>query len=337
MLISHVMRGAAGLFVISLVYIWLLSPPDKLPARYSEKECRHVEVTDPRTGQAIVGIEDMALWRNGSQLIFTAYDRRDDSKPNGGLYSAPVWDLEAGNSVEARRLYNPRGSFRPHGFAISNQERRLAVINRPAESDTEIMVGALSRDGWRVESFIDDPRFCRANDLDFNHPSNVRLRISLDRADCGPSVRDLAPWSRTGKVLSTDGGPIWTDEVGLSFANGVSGKYVAETRAKRISIQYGDPIEVPGGPDNLTRTFDGDLVAALHPNLFLTSLGVGGWWDHIPTRIVRVDPNDGGIEVLFDDPSGQVFSGATVAILSGDRLVAGSAIDHGLLVCGAGL
>lgn len=337
MLISHVMRGAAGLFVISLVYIWLLSPPDQLPARYGPKDCRHVEVTDPLTGQSIVGIEDIALWRNGSQLIFTAHDRRDEAKPNGGLYSAPVWDLGASNRVDARHLYRPRESFRPHGFAISNQRRRLALINRPADRETEIMVGALSQDGWRVERWLNDPRFCRANDLDFNHPSNVRLRISLDRADCNASIRDLAPWSRTGKVLSTDGGPVWTEQVGLSFANGVSGNYVAETRAKRITSAYGDPIEVPGGPDNITRTFHGDLIAALHPNLFLTSLGVGGWWNQIPTRIVRVDPKDGGIEVLFDDPSGRIFSGATVAILSGDRLIAGSAIDHGLLVCGAGL
>ncbi|MEM7059810.1 MAG: hypothetical protein AAF557_19665 [Pseudomonadota bacterium] len=337
MLISHLVRGAAGLFVISLVYIWLLSPPDQLPARFSAKECQHVRVIDPETGESIVGIEDLALWQNGSQLIFTAHDRRDDAKPNGGLYSVPIWDIAERAEVDAKHLYRPQGSFRPHGFAISDQQRRLALINRPADGETEILVGPLGQSGWRVDRWLDDPRFCRANDLDFNHPSNVRLRISMDRADCGPSIRDLAPWSRSGKVLSTDGGPIWVEQVGLSFPNGISGKYVAETRAKRISSAYGRALEVPGGPDNLTQTFYGDIVAALHPNLFLTGLGLGGWWDNIPTRIVRVEPKNGGVEVLFDDPSGRVYSGATVAILTGDQLIAGSAIDHGLLVCGDGL
>ena len=184
MLISHVVRGAAALFVISLLYIWLLAPPAQLPARYTGKDCRHVSVKDPNTDQAIVGIEDIALWRNGSQLIFTAYDRRDEAEPNGGLYSVPVWDLEAQDSVTARHLYRPRGSFRPHGFAISDQGRRLAVINRPSGRDAEILIGPLVKSGWRVERTLKDPRFCRANDMDFNHPSNVRLRIGLDRTDC---------------------------------------------------------------------------------------------------------------------------------------------------------
>lgn len=336
-LTTHLMRSVAGFFVIVLVYIWVFSPPAQLPARFTANECRHVGLADPTTGKPIVGIEDLALWQNGSRLIFTAYDRRDNAKPNGGLYSVPVWDLESGNTVAAKRLYQPQGSFRPHGFAISDQERRLALINRPSDRAVEIMVGALTKNRWSPEHWLRDPRFCRANDLEYNHPSNVRLRISLDRADCEPSIRDLAPWSRSGSVLMTDGGPIWTERTGLAFANGLTGKYVAETRAQRISRLHGRPLEVPGGPDNLTLTSGGGIVAALHPKLFLTWLGRSGWYDHIPSRIVRVDPKNGAYQVLFDDPSGQIFSGATVAILTGNQLIAGSAIDHGLLVCGVGL
>ena len=44
---------------------------------------------------------------------------------------------------------------------------------------------------------------------------------------------------------------------------------------------------------------------------------------------------DGEVEILFDDPRGDTFSAATVAVLQDGRLIAGSVRDSGLLICDA--
>ena len=81
----------------------------------------------------------------------------------------------------------------------------------------------------------------------------------------------------------------------------------------------------------------GQVVAALHPKLLHLALLRGGWRDRSGSRIVRVDPRDGAIEVLFDDPKGELYSAATAAIHGDGLLIMGSAYDSGLLVCEQGL
>ena len=70
----------------------------------------------------------------------------------------------------------------------------------------------------------------------------------------------------------------------------------------------------------------------MHPSLYRLAAYRHGYFDTAPSRIVRVDL-DRKVEVLFDDPAGEVFSGASVAVMSGGTLVAGSMRDAGLLVC----
>ena len=92
-------------------------------------------------------------------------------------------------------------------------------------------------------------------------------------------------------------------------------------------------IAVPGGPDNLSATKDGKIIAAAHPSLWRLGLnrkmGVG----KAPSRIIKADIQSGDVEVLFNDPSGQTFSAATVAVETENGLVVGSVTDEGLLIC----
>ncbi len=130
------------------------------------------------------------------------------------------------------------------------------------------------------------------------------------------------------------------EQTGLAFANGIAGLYVAETRGWRLHHRLDRPVEVPGGPDNLTWDGLGGLIAALHPSLYRIAAYRYGYLDTAPSRVVRVDL-DRKVEVLFDDTGGEVFSGASVAVLaarglSGSVLVAGSMRDAGVLVCQAG-
>ena len=77
---------------------------------------------------------------------------------------------------------------------------------------------------------------------------------------------------------------------------------------------------------------EGGLVIALHPSMVQVAAYLHGLSGTAPTRIVRLRPDE-SIEVLFDDPDGALLSAATVGVLAGGVLVAGSAADAGVLVC----
>lgn len=206
-------------------------------------------------------------------------------------------------------------------------------MNR-APGGAEILVGGLSDGRFEERLRLTGAAYCRANDLAF---SDAALFVTLDRASCGLSLRDLAPGARTGRVLRIDpdgAATVALDD--LAFPNGVApwngGLAIAETRADRLRADE-DALELPGGPDNLTALADGRLLVALHPALLRLALRRAGLPLPAPSRIVAVAPG-GGVEALFDDPEGASFSGASVAVLADGKLIAGSAFDDGLLICG---
>lgn len=326
------------LVVLALPVFWLFRLPGALPARFAAGDCQRVEVTDTTSGRALVGVEDMALMPGGDTLILSAQDRRGPPEArDGGLYRVSLARLAAGQGW-AEPLIDPAtlsGGLTPHGIAVSSDGARLAAIDRAGGNATRIIAGVLSGGAFTPRHVRDDAAFCRANDLDFSGETPWSVRVTLDRAHCGVSWADLKPGATTGRVVTLDlagAAPPETAMAGLAFANGIAGLWVAETRGWRLSHLLDRPLALPGGPDNLSWDDRGGLVAALHPSTPRIAAYVGGLSDRAPTRIVRVG-RDRGVEVLFDDPAGDVFSGATVAVLRGGVLVAGSVLDAGVMVC----
>ena len=336
--VERLRRVLAGLLVAFLILgmaaLWLLSPEARRNARFAPEDCRRVALADPRTGVAIVGIEDLALAPNGDTLILSAHDRRNSARPDGGLYAINLSTIWV-EPVPVLRLDAPRGEgevFRPHGIALDEDTGELAVVNRTAKAVARVEVGPIGPTGWQPRWVIESERLCRANDLAFRPDG---LFVTLDRADCSPSFRDLNPWSRTGAVAQlTPDAVIFTDD-GLSFPNGISDDAIAETRAKAIRVSGGARIEVPGGPDNLTRDDEGALIVAVHPALVRLFLMREGYFERAGSRVLRVQGR-AMPELLFDDPGGQLISAATVGLLTDGRLLIGSATDPGLLVCEGG-
>lgn len=330
--------GAALVSAVAvlLAAIWLMMPPQPLAARFGPNDCQRIVLVDAETGNGLQGAEDMALAPDGDTLVLSVHDRIDTARPDGGLYAVSLRRLGDDGPAAAQPLHGTRGldgPFRPHGIALSPDGSRLAVVNRPAPRRGAVEIGALGRDGWRAERAIEEPRLCRANDLDFVPAADgvETLRVTIDRADCSTSLRDLLGGSGSTALIRR--GRLAVERTGLHFPNGVHGEWVAETRGKRLRGPNGT-LSLPGGPDNLAPAED-RLVTALHPNLVRTAFYLGGWVDRLASRIVAVDPATGVIEVLYDDPSGALFSAATVGVLAGDRLVAGSVRDDGLLYCEA--
>jgi len=332
--------------VVSLPLFWLFRTPSALPARFTPEDCQVVALTGTRSGQAIIGVEDMALLPDGDRLILSAMDRlawekRPDKAPEGGLFEVSVSRLVAGESWASPivQLGAVEGGVFPHGVAVSRDGERLAFVNQMRDGSgnrkVSIVGGTLRRGAFSPRASRTEPMFCRANDLEFAGDGAMTLRVTLDRGDCGLAWADLKPGSTTGRVISVDLDSLAAPKIeqsGLEFANGIAGLYVSETRASRLRHRLDLPLEVPGGPDNLTWDGLGGLIAALHPSVYRLAAYRYGYQDTSPTRIVRVDL-DRNVEVLLDDPSGDLFSGATVAVLSRGVLVAGSVLDSGVLVC----
>lgn len=340
--IARFLRQLTAIFVVLLAFVmtavWVFAPPSAMLAEFSAADCRRVALLDDVTGLPVTGAEDMALTPSENEIFITAHDRRDPANPSGGLYAVSLFTLENGEAqVTGARVWGGEGNgdapFRPHGLALSDDGTRLAMVNRPAYGTAEVLIGAVEGLSWAPEDRLSGRRFCRANDLDFAGAAGEALDITLDRGECTTALTDLLPGASTGRIVRFDGAGLVETGAGYAFPNGIVDGYLAETRARTIRAPDGQAFRVPGGPDNLNTDDEGWLVAALHPKLIHLWLYRSGWRDSAPSRIVRVDPEDGQVRVLFDDPDGVLYSGATSAIYGDGLLVAGSALDDGLLVC----
>lgn len=340
-----IQAGLVLLVVVLLPVLWLFRPPAELPARFAASDCERVALTDTDSGRALVGAEDMALMPDGDTLLVSAHDRlalarRPDTAPEGGLYEVSLTRLAAGEGWTRPLTVagSVEGGLFPHGIAVSRDGARLALVNRGRDGTTSIIAGDLASGVFTPRHRRGGSAVCRANDLDFTGTAPTALRVTLDRADCGVSWADLRPGATTGRVVALDpagAAPPTLEADGLAFANGIAGLWVAETRGARLAHLLDRPVSLPGGPDNLTWDEAGGLVAALHPSMLQIAVYLAGYASSAPSRIVRV-ARDRSVEVLFDDPEGALFSGATVGLLREDVLVAGSVLDAGLMVCRKG-
>jgi hypothetical protein len=323
------------LLSVALLALWLADTPAAITARYALADCRHVEVE--ADGARLTGIEDIAPLPGG-QVLLSARDRRSGVAGTGGLYIADLPDFDARDTVPARRVAGAGEGLDPHGVAVSAEGARLAFVDAPGTERASVIWGDLERGRFLEAGRVSGIEWCRANDLGFHGGA---LYVSRDRASCGTSVADLMPGSRTGSVaridLATAGAE--TAAEGLSFANGVQAwqgrLMVAETRGDRIAVLDGaETIALPGGPDNLSLAPDGSLIVAVQPHLLRLALWMAGITGSAPSRIARIDPATRDFEIVVDDPAGSLLSGVTVAVMTGRHVIAGSAFDRGLLVCG---
>lgn len=320
---------------------------------------------DSATGAAVVGAEDLALDARGERLLVSAYDRRAVEKAvrrkalvveEGGIYAVALADLESTTGeAKATPLIEPStipGGLRPHGITLDGERGEIVFVNRAYQKidgewrlQATIERAVLTADSARsesVRSVREATTACAANSVTV---WNEGALVSFDRPVCGwrAVFHDAQGQPRSG-VMDATGRTMFTE---ARFANGVvalgSGDIaLADTRRRAVLIARDDGaggfrevemIKTPGGPDNLKLSDDGSIIAALHPSMVRIALhrtiGVG----RAPSRIVRISPDTGEVDYLLDDPDGKLFAAATVAVLHRGILIAGSALDAGLLVC----
>lgn len=275
------------------------------------------------------------------------------------------------------------GGFRPHGLALHEAVdggRMLAVINRryfDKQSGKRMFRPSIelfrsTKTAWRHTGTLTHPGFCRANDLAFL--DDTSLIATIDRSVCADfTVSEDVFGFAGGHLLQVDfehDGSLTAVERPstplLDFPNGVvtdavdASIHVAITKGAAIAMfrrndslaagpVFDDGrISLPGHPDNLSVMRDSTgrkMIVALYPDLPRFAAYRYRWFgtDRAASSIVAID-EEGGVETLFDDPEGALFSAASSAVLVAipqagrgkagrDLLIAGSVGEDGLLVC----
>ena len=327
-------------------------------ALYAADSCRQVTIVDQDTGEAVVGAEDLVFDAVAGRVIISAYDRRlverearkrAHALAQGGVYAVPIDALKNGataltlQSIVARE--SVAGGLRPHGIAFDETRREIAFVNRSYQqiNGKWRMTPRIERTGADGAVFIGDggrPR-CSANDVALD---GDRTYVSFDHAACGwrGGLEDIANSRASGVDLAGFGavfdgarhanGIVRTNDAALALAaTRDSAVFVLQDEGGAYAVEK--KISLPGAPDNLTVSRNGSIVAALYPSLAAIGaqrrLGLG----RSASRIVRIDPETGETTTLFDDPSAKLFSAASAAIEEDGLLIAGSALDRGVLVC----
>ena len=322
--------------------------------RYPHQQCQRVSLKASPDGTPIVGAEDIAYDHASRTLFVSAYDRRASEKaiarrkenvPTGNVFAVPIEAFASGISdlvvtpVLSQQSFT--GGLRPHGITVDGQ--KLVFVNRAVLRDKKKwrkqtqLVSVNLLDG-RQEISIEETH-CAANDVILDGEEAL---FTIDHKACGGGVfwEDVFNLKRSGVL---EGNTTIVD--GVRFANGLAkveeaGFAVAATRAKKILMFDGKgtplkQIDVSGGPDNLSLSSNGDLIAALHSSLLrmglYRKLGIG----KAPSKIVAIDLETGAETLLFKDKDGDLFASATVGIEEEGLLIAGSVLDEGLLVCKA--
>ncbi len=325
------------------------------------QQCQRLDLIDKDTRKPIVGAEDLAIDHSRNILFISAYDRRAVKKaakkkkniaiPTGGIYRLSLNNLftDLKNPIELQSLIRDNdiiGGLRPHGMTYDQDTNEIIFINRGYDRFEKKWrmtprVERIGADGAVIISKSNDT-VCAANDITV-HKS--KILVSFDHASCNwrGGLEDIFSLRRSGLMQSDQTTPLYNE---AGYANGLaqtpSGDLaLAATREKAIHIfsktiegvDLQEKIALPGGPDNLTVSYDGALIAAVHPSLFRMGAHRKLNWGRAPSRIVRVDPDTRSVTTLLNEPSGKIFSAATVGIETRTALILGSVTDTGLLLC----
>ena len=292
-----------------------------------------------------------------------------ESLPQGAIYAAPLRSLARQPSrLPLRRLAaGGERDFHPHGLTIyrDGDTARLHAINHAYTRDgggwsrTSVIESyGITPDGLTHRRTATGKGLCRANNL--TALSARDLLITRDHGACGGLGRwleDILGLDRGQVLLGTltaDGGirlNTLVDDVG--FANGIAlspdGSTVAVAATRNEHVRFYDApglisgsgdaltktVQVDGGPDNLSWSADGRLIAAVHPSLFFVGLARHRWlgFERAGSKAIAVDPGNAVTETLFHDTGGTLLNAGTAGALVDGTLILSAVLDSALVVC----
>ncbi|MCU0882077.1 MAG: SMP-30/gluconolactonase/LRE family protein [Hyphomonadaceae bacterium] len=313
----------------------------------------------------IAGAEDMALDRERRVLWVSSDDRRPGKEGVPGAIHAIAFDaptLAANPVTPVGRTMDE--SVSPHGLSLlvaADGSRVLGVVNHPKghldHAGTTVDIYDIGEDNsLTLRRSVKVPGLSRINDIAMSGPDSFYATSESDAAQ--GSLAELAGFildnDRTGAIWHVAGDQATKVAGGLAFANSVAlspdGKrlYATGTIDRTLHIYDRNPATdrltkldaafLGTGLDNLDVEPDGRIWLAAHPRL-MTFFGHAQTPEarFAPSQILIVEPAADGAggkidQVLLQDGSA-AFSGASVAVRDGSRMVLGSVFSPGLQAC----
>lgn len=301
-----------------------------------------------------VGPEDITIHPRTNIAYVSASDRRAfmaGAPVPGAIYA---YDLNQPGAEPINLTPKAGPSFQPHGISVWSEpdgQDVLFVINHPPK-------GAAAR-AHAVEIYdIDNGRlFHRATLSDplLVMPNDI-VAVGLDRFYLTnthyypPGLRQTVETylQRPGAQLVYYGeGGFRVAIPDLVFPNGVNvspdGRhlYLAMLTLKSVRVYERDPVaekltlmrEIPidTGPDNIEVDASGNLWIGAHPKLLAVAALQRSADESAPSQVVRVTPQGKVDEIYLSD--GDPIAAASVAAVSGSRLLIGQIFGNGFLDC----
>ncbi|OFW99848.1 MAG: hypothetical protein A3E78_09310 [Alphaproteobacteria bacterium RIFCSPHIGHO2_12_FULL_63_12] len=299
----------------------------------------------------VAGPEDIEAAPSIGRAFVSSLDRRAGPLARGAVFAVLIDDpLDAENWRD--RTTGAPEKFRPLGlnYYESGDVRRLFVVNEAMKS-VEIFDVTPTGDLAHLET-VTERRLTSPNDVVAVGPRSFYVTNDVDsgRASLFGKLQFLSR-AAAGKIYFYDGVAMRLAAEGLRFANGVALNarqtrlYAAETAGQSLRIYDRDPetaaltlarIEpLPAAPDNLTIAWDGSVWIGAQPKPLSVPLVERDPLLHAPSLVIRFVDQEGvatPMTEVFSD-SGDAISTATVAAVSGSRLLIGSLLDDKYLIC----
>lgn len=343
--------------VVATIFFWLVA--DILIAAGVFKDIRpHFSGTEQKHALPIAGPEDLAFDRASGLAFVSVDDRRTNLKTPGSLPGAIlVFDAKSDTPVFRDVTPSTLTDFHPHGLSLlrlPDGRLLLFVVNH-----LQYTAGhAVERFEWRNDSLIhleqimdqelmtspndvlavDERRFYVTNDHGYPKPGLSRtLEDYLQRAISYVNYYD----GKAMRQVASD----------IAYANGINRSldgrriYVAATTGRKVITYHVDSLDgslnkiketdMATGVDNIDVDEAGDLWIGCHPQLLKFVAHAADSSKKSPSQVLRLKPlADGSFkteEVYLND--GLSYSGSTVAVPVGERLLVGSVFEQTILIC----
>jgi arylesterase/paraoxonase len=303
----------------------------------------------------VTGAEDIVIDHASKRAWISAEDRRANMRPESQPVRGKllVYDL---NDAAAQPIdVTPRMpiDFHPHGISLwigPDGKRTLFVINHQSFGGHRVEVFEATDDALaylggvvladlkspNAIAAVGDRQFYVANDQGSVTPFGRWLErtFALPRANVvyfdGQGSRIVADGLRfpAGIEVSDDGLSLWVAEA--------TGRTVRTYRREPIggSLKLAATTPLDTAPDNLRRDDKGAVWVAAHPKLLALMGHLGDAQSLSPSQVLKLSPHEDGLdaeEVFLD--GGETLSAASVAAVSGRRMLIGAIMDPRILDC----
>lgn len=301
-----------------------------------------------------IGPEDLTIDRRSNVAYISASDRRAFFAGNpvpGAIYA---YDLNQPGAKPINLTPKAGVSFQPHGISLWSDpdgQDVLFVVNHPPQGSAsrQHTVEIYDLDNGRLfhRATLSDPLLVMPNDI---------VAVGLDRFYVTnthyypPGFRQTIETylQRPGaQLIYYDQGGFRVAVPDLVFPNGVNvspdgrSLYLAMVTPRSVRVYARDPVaekltfqrEIPidTGPDNIEVDTDGTLWIGAHPKLLDVAAHQRDASELAPSQVVRVTPQGTVDEIYLSD--GDPIAAASVAAVSGSRLLIGQILGDGFLDC----